>query len=96
MHIIRAAIASLRNERKQEGQSPPEDQAPPPDLGDLGDVHTFFFSQPDDFPQVVSFVHEADTMYKLRMRVIEGDFKSGLERFVADTGIQAIFIGTRR
>lgn len=92
-------MASLRSERQANSPdttSTKDNNNNNTDGGDLGDMHTFFFSRPDDFSQVVSFVHEADAMYNLRMQVIEGDFKSGLQRFVAETGVQAIFIGTRR
>lgn len=82
LHILRAAIAShAANDTTR---------------GALANMHTFFFSRPDDFDQVVDFVHHANSQYGLQMRVIDGDFKTGLEQFVSETGVQAIFIGTRR
>jgi hypothetical protein len=62
----------------------------------LGGVVTFFFHNPADFEEITAFTHATNKAYGLRMRVLEGDFKSGIEGLLASTPIKAIILGTRR
>lgn len=57
---------------------------------------TFFFHNPADFEEITAFTHATNKAYGLRMRVLEGDFKSGIEGLLASTPIKAIILGTRR
>lgn len=41
-------------------------------------------------------MEEVDELYDLRLQVLTGDFKAGLEHLVGELGVRAIFLGTRR
>ena len=41
-------------------------------------------------------MEEVDRQYGLQLEVLSGDFKAGLEHLVAEKGVRAIFLGTRR
>lgn len=44
----------------------------------------------------MKFTHEANKSYSLDMVVLTGDFRTGLDGFLCRTGVQAVFLGTRR
>ena len=44
------------------------------DVGSLGGIVSFFFDNPDDFPQIVAFTKEMNMKYNLGMRIYETDF----------------------
>ena len=62
----------------------------------LGGILSFFFERDDDFWEVRDFVDEMDARYALDVHKVHGDFKGGIERLTAASGIRAIFLGTRR
>jgi len=64
--------------------------------GSLGGIVSFFFDNPDDFPQLVAFTKEMNAKYNLGMRIYETDFLTGLKQLLKETNVQGIFLGTRR
>lgn len=46
--------------------------------------------------EIREFMKEVDRQYGLQLQVLSGDFKAGLEHLVAEKGVRAIFLGTRR
>lgn len=67
-----------------------------PNNPELSRIRTFVFHRPDDFQEIRDYMEEVDELYDLRLQVLTGDFKAGLERLVGDLGVRAIFLGTRR
>jgi len=85
LHLIRAALEL----RRQEGCDVEQQ-------GGLGGIVTFFFDKADDFPQVVQFTKDMDTLYSLDMRLYTSDFLTGLKELLGETDVKGIFLGTRR
>lgn len=46
--------------------------------------------------EIRDYMEEVDELYDLRLQVLTGDFKAGLEHLVDELGVRAIFLGTRR
>ena len=61
---------------------------------------TFFFPHKDDFPEITSFVSQAEREHDLRLHSFPSDgtvgFKEGLDHLVREKGVRAIVIGTRQ
>ncbi|GMH33055.1 hypothetical protein BSKO_00889 [Bryopsis sp. KO-2023] len=57
---------------------------------------SFIFFQPNDFIEIRDFAHEMDRRYSLNLDYLEGPFKEGLEKYIANNQIKAVVLGTRR
>jgi len=62
----------------------------------LGEITTFFFHYDADFKEITDFTYATNEQYGLGIKVLQGDFKAGLEELIAGAPIKAIFLGTRR
>ena len=62
----------------------------------LGGIRTFVFHAADDFEEIRTFTAEMNQEYGLNIDVFTCGFKDGLTKLVADMGVKAIFLGTRR
>ena len=82
LHLIRAALCLRKEAAKQ--------------LDGLEGIVTFFFDKADDFPDVVQFTKDTDSMYSLGLKVYTCDFFSGLKTLLDETTVQGIFLGTRK
>lgn len=62
----------------------------------LGEMMTFFFHNEAEFPEIIEFVNDMGKEYHFRIKILYGDFQSGLEELTGKFGIGAIVLGTRR
>ncbi|KAE9590909.1 putative FAD synthetase [Lupinus albus] len=65
--------------------------------GDLKDfpIRTIYFESPCTFSEINSFTYDTAATYDLQIDTIRLDFKSGLEAFLKENPIRAIFLGVR-
>lgn len=59
-------------------------------------MHTFFFHNPLEFPEIAEFVGTATAQHGMPLRILHGEFKQGLESLLGSTPIKAIILGTRK
>jgi 3'-phosphoadenosine 5'-phosphosulfate sulfotransferase (PAPS reductase)/FAD synthetase len=58
-------------------------------------IRTFFFLDPNEFPEIHQFVNECDSEYHLKVHFYSTPFKQGMQQMVNECGIKAVFMGTR-
>jgi hypothetical protein len=86
--LLHLLLTALKRWRTQNGQAwAPQDG--------LLRIHVFFFESPDEFAEVVQFVHQCDREHHLHLATYTCGFREGLARMLQENPIKGIFLGTR-
>ena len=86
LHLLRAAIAQLASAADE----PRRVELP------LKNVRTIYFSEADEFPEVLAFMEQCSLNYGFTVCNLQGSFKDALGELLADEPGVAIFMGQRR